>query len=63
MDVDVKNYNGVKHVTIAPKNHIGEWVNLGTYSFNASDKNEIIINGSKTDGPIFADAVLLRPKK
>ncbi len=63
MDVDVKSYNGIKHVTIAPKNHIGEWVNLGTYSFNASDKNEIIINGSKTDGPIFADAVLLRPKK
>lgn len=63
MDIDVKNYNGVNHVTIAPKNHIGEWVNLGTYPFNASDKNEIIINGSKTDGPIFADAVLLRPKK
>ena len=63
IDIEVTNDKSTNRVTIAPKEHKGEWVNLGTYSFNVNDKNGIKVNGSNANGPIFADAVILRPKK
>jgi len=63
LDVVVSNDSSSNRVTIAPNEHKGEWVSLGSYSFNANGKNTVMIDGSNTDGPIFADAVILRPKK
>jgi hypothetical protein len=53
IDIEVTNDKGTNHVAIAPKEHKGEWVNLGTYSFNVNDKNGIKVSGSNTNGPVF----------
>lgn len=59
MAVRVKTADGTKSISVNPKQHIGQWVDLGCHKLN-SGKAEIIIDGENSDGPIFADAIILK---
>ena len=63
MDVEVTGADGISRVTVSPKEHAGEWIKIGLYQFDTDSQSKIKIDGSNTDGPIFADAVILRPKQ
>ena len=64
MVFDIKHANGTTETQITPRTLKGQWVNLGSYSFNKEYKGSAItVNGKKTEGPIFVDAVILVPHK
>lgn len=59
MYLDVGHAEGSCSVSINPKAERGGWAKLGTYSFEK--KGIVTVNGEKTQGPLFADAILLIP--
>jgi hypothetical protein len=60
LSLSVRHEGGESHVDIAPKDFKGNWASLGTYTFNR--QCAITVDGEKTTGPVFADAVLLIPE-
>jgi len=40
----------------------GEWISLGSYSFNAKEKNGVAITSQGANGVVIADAVLFIPR-
>jgi hypothetical protein len=56
----IQHAAGEAEVAIAPKEYRGGWAKAGSYTF---DKQAVIrLDGEKTQGPMFADAVLLIPE-
>jgi hypothetical protein len=60
LSIDVKNGESTNSVSIAPKEHRGGWAKIGSYTFDK--QAAITVDGVKTKGPVFADAVLLIPE-
>lgn len=61
---DITDKEGTKQVEISPKAHKGSWVSLGTYDFEKGYRlSSIKIDGKRSKGALFADAILLVPKK
>lgn len=64
MSFDIAHKDGVKQVEISPRSHKGSWVSLGTYAFDKGNwSSSIKIDGNRSKGALFADAILLVPKK
>lgn len=63
MMLEVVHKNGNDKVKIAPRSTKGAWVNLGSYDFAKGDEAFVRIAGKESDGPLFADALLLIPCK
>lgn len=61
LNIDIQDVNGNNSVSFNPKNERGNWASLGTYTFSEG-KTTISVNGKETNGPVFADAVLLIPE-
>jgi hypothetical protein len=60
LSLSVRHKHGESQIDIAPKEAKGSWAALGTYEF---DKQcAVTVDGRKTKGPVFADAVLLIPE-
>lgn len=54
---------GTKQVEISPRSHKGAWVSLGTYAFEKGNwTSSIKIDGCRSKGALFADAIILVPK-
>ncbi len=64
MAFDITGKEGTKHVEISPRSHKGSWVSLGTYAFEKGNWTSTVkIDGSRSKGALFADAIILVPKK
>ena len=61
VQLDIQHADGTNPVAIDPKIQRGGWANLGSYRFDK--QGTVTVNGEKTKGPIFADAVLFVPEK
>lgn len=63
MAFDITGKDGINQVRIMPKSYKGSWVSLGTYTFEKGNwTSSIKIDGSSSEGPLFADAVILVPR-
>jgi hypothetical protein len=61
LSLSVRHEHGQSSVCIAPKEAKGNWAKLGAYMF---DKQcAVVVDGERTKGPVFADAVLLIPEE
>ena len=64
MAFDITGKEGTKQVEISPRSHKGAWVSLGTYAFEKGNwTSSIKIDGCRSKGALFADAIILVPKK
>lgn len=64
MAFDIISKEGAKQVEISPRSHKGSWVSLGTYAFEKGNwTSSVRIDGSRSKGALFADAIILVPKK
>lgn len=64
MAFDITGKEGTKQVEISPRSHKGSWVSLGTYAFEKGNwTSSIKIDGCRSKGALFADAIILVPKK
>ncbi len=64
MAFDITGKEGVKQVEISPRSHKGSWVSLGTYAFEKGCWNSSVrIDGGRSKGALFADAIILVPAK
>jgi hypothetical protein len=64
MAFDIISKEGAKQVEISPRFHKGSWVSLGTYAFEKGNwTSSVRIDGSRSKGALFADAIILVPKK
>lgn len=64
MRFDIQHKEGASPVEITPRSHKGSWVSLGTYAFDKGNwSSSIKIDGNRSKGALFADAVLLVPEK
>jgi hypothetical protein len=61
LSLSVRHERGESPVDIAPKESKGSWVKLGTYMFD--NQCAVTVDGERTKGPVFADAVLLIPEE
>lgn len=55
--IDVVHASGTTTKTVNQQTHHGEWVSLGTYSFNAGAGGSVLIRTTGTNGYVIADAV------
>ncbi len=55
--VDIHHAGGTATVTVNQESNGGEWVLLGTYSFNAGTAGSVVIRTDGTNGYVVADAV------
>lgn len=63
MAFDITGKEGTKQVEISPRSHKGAWVSLGTYAFEKGNwTSSIKIDGCRSKGALFADAIILVPK-
>lgn len=63
MSFDIQCADGLKQATMSPRDHKGTWVSLGTYEFEQGFRNSFIrLVGARSQGPLFADALLLVPR-
>ena len=63
MSFDIQCADGLKQATMSPRDHKGTWVSLGTYEFEQGFRNYFIrLEGARSQGPLFADALLLVPR-
>ena len=60
LSLSVRHRHGESRVDIAPKAAKGDWAALGTYDFD--ERCAVVVDGEKTKGPVFADAILLIPE-
>ena len=63
MAFDIQHKDGTTQVAISPKKDKASWVNLGVYDFDKDGQSFVRIDGSRSKGPLFADAILLVPTK
>ena len=64
MAFDIACKEGIKQVEISPKSYKGSWVSLGAYAFDKGDRlSSVTIDGHRSKGALFADAIILVPKK
>lgn len=64
MAFDIISKEGAKQVEISPRFHKGSWVSLGTYAFEKGNwTSSVRIDGSRSKGALFADVIILVPKK
>ena len=64
MAFDITGKEGTKQVEISPRSHKGSWVSSGTYAFEKGNwTSSIKIDGCRSKGTLFADAIILVPKK
>lgn len=64
MAFEIAHQKGRSQVEIQPKKSKAAWVSLGTYTFNKGYWDSLIrIDGNRSKGPLFADAILLVPKE
>lgn len=64
MAFDITGKEGTKQVEISPRSHKASWVSLGTYAFEKGNwTSSIKIDGCRSKGTLFADAIILVPKK
>ena len=61
LSLSVRHKDGESRVDITPKTFKGNWTKLGVYDFD--QQCAVVVNGKETDGPVFADAVLLIPEQ
>ncbi|MDR0572556.1 MAG: FAD-dependent oxidoreductase [Tannerella sp.] len=61
LSLSVRHKHGESCVDIAPKEAKGSWAALGTYDFD--ERCAVVVDGKKTKGPVFADAILLIPEE
>ena len=61
VQLDIQHADGTNSISIDPKTQRGGWARLGSYRFDK--QGAVTVNGEKTKGPIFADAVLFVPEK
>lgn len=59
--IEIKKDNDVNTVSFSPKSERGGWAYLGTHFFSKGKAN-VCVNGNATNGPVFADAILLVPE-
>lgn len=59
----VNHSEGKDLVSIKPKETLNAWVKVGTFTFDEGREGAITVDGALSDGPIYADAVLLVPTK
>ncbi|MDR1171336.1 MAG: FAD-dependent oxidoreductase [Bacteroidales bacterium] len=57
--IDIRSASGMDEVTFDPREDAGNWKDLGVYKFTREQAASITLNGEKSTGPLFADAVLL----
>jgi hypothetical protein len=60
LSLSVRHAHGESRIDIAPKEAKGNWAELGTFTFDR--QCAVTVDGEKTKGPVFADAVLLIPE-
>ena len=64
MAFDITSKEGTKQAEISPRSHKGSWVSLGTYAFEKGNwTSSVKIDGSRSKGTLFADAIILVSKK
>lgn len=64
MAFDIVCKEGNKQVSISPKFHKGSWVSLGIYAFEKGYRaSSVRIDGGRSKGALFADAIILVPTK
>ena len=61
MTIAIQSTSGIHEVTFSPRLYAGSWAEIGVYTFNQGETTSIMVNGDKTTGPLFADAVILYP--
>jgi hypothetical protein len=66
MAIQIRSAGGTKEVVLEPDSHREEygressyWKDLGVYDFDGGSSGSITVDGAKSSGPVFADAVLL----
>lgn len=57
----VKHSDGEDIVYIKPKENVNLWTKVGSYHFTKGKIGSLTIDGSLSEGPIYADAILLVP--
>lgn len=57
----VKHSDGEDIVYIKPKENLNSWTKVGSYHFTKGKIGSLTIDGSLSEGPIYADAILLVP--
>lgn len=63
MAIRINHKEGEDIVRIDPTASMNSFISLGTYSFDKDLNPSVTVDGSLTDGPIIADAVLFVPKR
>lgn len=59
--IDVQHASGTNTLTVNQTQNGGQWVLLGTYSFNAGTGGSVTIRNAGTNGYVIADAVRFTP--
>jgi len=59
--IDIISTSGTSTVQVNQQTNGGQWVFLGTYSFNAGAAGSVLIRNTATNGYVIADAVRFRP--
>ena len=59
--VDVRHAEGRASLTIDQRAQAGDWLRLGTFSFEPGQEAYVEIRNDRADGLVFADAVLFKP--
>lgn len=57
----IRHSNGMDTVYIKPKENLNSWAKVGVYHFTKGKSGSLTIDGSLSEGPIYADAILLVP--
>jgi len=60
LSLDVLDVKGTNNISVDPGQYKSGWAPLGEFDFTR-EAASITVNGEKTQGPVFADAVLLIP--
>ena len=55
--IDIVHANGTARVVVNQKRNGGEWVSLGTYTFDAGTEGSVVIRNNGANGYVVADAV------
>ena len=68
--IDIRSAAGMSEVVLDPRkayeDHLwgsSSWFDLGVYDFVPGQEAAVTLNGEKSFGPLFADAVILHPEK
>ncbi|MCH8527546.1 MAG: right-handed parallel beta-helix repeat-containing protein [Kiritimatiellae bacterium] len=59
--IDITHANGTDYISLDQRTGGGQWVLLGTYTFNAGSDGNVLISNTGTNGFVIADAVKFTP--